>query len=302
MHVTGWMIYNDSLPGNKFIDFAQWLEKAATQRGSNVKVMSNSELLSFLSQGELSVLAEEQPIALPDFVVFTDKDIYLAKQLELLGISVFNSSEAIRISDDKILTYQQLATAKLPIPKTIIYPKTFTSQQLKHGVMQAAIHRLGFPMIVKEAFGSFGEQVYLIHNKADLIQQIKHLATKPFVLQAFISTSYGKDLRLHVVGNKVVAAMKRQSAHDFRANITAGGTMQAYEPSEEEQKLAILATQSIGADFAGVDLLIGENDSPIICEINSNAHIRNLFDATGINVATFIIDYIFKKIEGNTNA
>ncbi|NBJ68669.1 ATP-grasp domain-containing protein [Roseburia sp. 1XD42-34] len=301
MHANGWIIYNDSLPGNKFIDFAQWLANAAIRKGNQVKILSNSELLSFLSYEELTLFTKEQPLSLPNYVVFTDKDIYLARQLELLGIRVFNSSEAIRISDDKIATYQKLAMAKIPIPDTIIYPKTFAPQQVKHRILNEAIDKLGFPMIVKEAFGSFGEQVYLVHNEHDLIKNINKVGTKAFVLQAFIASSYGVDLRLHVVGNKVVAAMKRHSANDFRANITAGGTMEAYQPSAVEQHLATAATRSIGADFAGVDLLIGANQSPIVCEINSNAHIRNMYDATGINVADFIIDYILREMEGITN-
>src|SRR5699024_8168413 len=114
--------------------------------------------------------------------------------------------------------------------------------------------------------------------------------------QEFIHSSYGKDLRLHVVGDEVAAAMMRSSKNDFRANVTAGGTMTPYEPSKIEMELAIAATAAIHADFAGVDLLFGPNGQPIVCEVNSNAHIRNLYDCTNINVADHMMQHIITTL------
>lgn len=114
------------------------------------------------------------------------------------------------------------------------------------------------------------------------------------MFQEFIESSYGRDLRLQVVGNQVVAAVKRTSENDFRANVTSGGSMTVYEPSTYEKALAVAATKAIGADFAGVDLLFGQT-GPLICEINSNAHIRNLYDATNTNAADAIMDHILTK-------
>jgi len=293
MHTHGWIIYNGSLPGNKFLDFAEWIQQAALKKKSSAAIYKNNDLLSIVGKTELK-LAEDKNF--PDYVVFTDKDIYLARQLELLGIPVFNSARAIEISDDKIATYLELIERKLPVPKTIIYPKIFGNAPTDKSILYTAIEELGFPMVIKEAFGSFGEQVYLIHTKEELNRKVHELKDKAFVFQEFISSSYGRDIRLHVVGDHVVAGMKRTSSNDFRANITSGGKMEAYVASDKERELAIKATKAIGADFAGVDLLFGPEDSPIICEINSNAHIRNMYDCTNINVADDIMDYIIKKI------
>jgi RimK family alpha-L-glutamate ligase len=117
------------------------------------------------------------------------------------------------------------------------------------------------------------------------------------LFQEFIKSSKGKDLRLQVVGNQVVAAMYRYSENgDFRANITNGGKMKLFDPSEEQVELAIKCCKIIGLDFAGVDILFGENQEPIVCEVNSNAHFKNIFDCTGINVADCILEYIIKRI------
>src|SRR5699024_4208549 len=133
-----------------------------------------------------------------------------------------------------------------------IFAKTASHEA---GYIQSAIDTLGFPMIIKEAFGSFGEQVYLIRDQKELLEKLDELQGKPFLFQEFITSSYGLDLRLRVVGDLVAAAMRRSAPNDFRANITAGGTMDAYQPTQYEADLAVAAAKAIGADFAGVDLL-----------------------------------------------
>lgn len=297
MKIAGWIIYNGNLPGNKFLDYAEMLQRAALRQHSNAKIIKNNELLSHLSTSTLDLLSNEG-LPKPDYVVFTDKDIYLAKQLEYLGIPVFNNADAIATSDDKIATYQELARKNLPIPKTIVAPKIFIDGNLPDAIINQTIDELGFPLIMKEAFGSFGEQVYLVRTKNELIEKLNVIGNKPFVFQAFISTSYGVDLRLQVVGDEVVAGMKRKSKNDFRANITSGGTMEPYKATAEEKKIAIAATKAIDADFAGVDLLFGET-GPLICEVNSNAHIRNLLDCTSINAADNIMNYILEQVKTN---
>lgn len=284
----GWIIYNGFLPGDKFIDFAKMLEVAARNRGHHVTVLQNAEVIN-----EVGSVLNGGDKTIPDYVLFTDKDIYLAKQLEQAGIPVFNSAKAIEISDDKIKTYQQLNVQQLPIPKTIVAPKQFgIASTLSPVYIDDVIERLGLPLVVKEAFGSFGEQVYLVENREALIALTQKLAKVPYIFQAYIKESYGRDIRLQVVGDEVISAMIRTSNDDFRANVTTGGKMAAYTPTVKEQKIAVSASKAIGADFSGVDLLFGKGDEPIICEVNSNAHIRNLLDCTGVNAADAIVAYV----------
>lgn len=297
MGLQGWIIYNGHLPGNKFLDFAEFFHHAAKERNVQTMILKNTELLTFLSTNTLDIARSTQIEQLPDFVIFTDKDIYLAKQLELMGVRVYNRANTIEICDDKIATYQALATQQLPIPKTIVAPKVFPipGVEIDMDFLNKVMEQLTFPIVIKEAFGSFGEQVYLVKNQADLVQKVKELAGKPFVFQEFISTSYGEDIRLQVVGNKVAASMLRRSENDFRANVSSGGVAEKYYPTKQEEEIAIAAAKAINADFAGVDLLFGPNQQPIICEINSNAHIRNLYECTNINVAYDVIDYIINQ-------
>ena len=83
---------------------------------------------------------------------------------------------------------------------------------------------------------------------------------------------------------------------DFRANITNGGKMKKYEPTPEQKQMAIDVCRELNLDFAGVDILFGKDNEPVLCEVNSNAHFKNIYDCTGVNVAEHIMKYIKKKV------
>lgn len=288
--LTGWIIYNGHLPGDKFLDYANWVRHAAKKQNINMEVYPNHYLLPFLGTEDNGLLHTK---VLPDFVVFGDKDILLARQFEQLGIPVFNSSFAIEACDHKGLMYQLLAQHNIPIPKTILGPKIFpNTRDIDVTRFQHVIKQLGSPFILKEAYGSFGEQVYLIQHEEEMVVKLQEIQGKPFLFQEFISSSYGRDIRLNVVGDRVVTSMLRHAEDDFRANVSAGGHMQPYTPTQEEEQLAVSASNAIGADFSGVDLLFGPDNKPIVCEVNGNAHIRNIYNCTGVNVADDMINYI----------
>lgn len=291
MQKVGWIIYNGNLKSDKFLEQIKWLKAAGEEVGFQMELLANNEQLVMIDNGQ-GKLTEDR---LPDFVVYWDKDLYLARQLESQGVRLFNRASAIEICDDKALTFQVLANQQIRMPKTIIAPKIF-GEMVDDRHLSLIEEQMDFPLIVKEAFGSFGQQVYMVHTKQELREKAIHLANKPYLIQEFIHTSRGKDIRLQVIGEKVVASMLRISKTDFRANITAGGKMYPYHPTKAEQELAIRAAQIVGADFAGVDLLFGEDELPVLCEVNSNAHFKNMYDCTGVDVAQAMMEYIKDKL------
>jgi RimK family alpha-L-glutamate ligase len=315
--MTGWLVVNEFLHSNKFNEIHQWLLEAADKQGITMVLKTNAGLLIDITRryrkafskadeaNNLNVILQaedgsrkEKSESEADFILFWDKDVRLAFYLEQLGYPVFNSSRAIGICDDKSLTHLTLMNADIPMPETIVSPMTFENIGYTNlEFLEETAGRIGFPMVVKECFGSFGQQVYLVHNLNELKKKVNQIGTKPVLFQKFISTSYGKDIRLQVVGNRVVAGMYRYSeSGDFRANLTIGGKMKAYEPTEKQCKLALRCCEIIGLDFAGVDLLFGEKEEPVVCEINSNAHFKNIFDCTGVNAADAIITHIRQKL------
>lgn len=233
----------------------------------------------------------------PSFVVFLDKDILLARYLKNKGIRVFNDPEVIETCDNKANQYIQLAKHQIPMPKTIIAPKVYPAFTIRDsGYYEKVLESLSLPMIIKEGRGSFGMKVYLIETEEDFYEKVEELRGIDYVFQQFIATSKGRDVRVNIVGGKIVAAMYRHSETDFRANITNGGTAEVVTLTAAQEKIAIQAAAAVGAEFAGVDLLFGENETPLVCEVNAAAHIRNILNVTGINVADAMIQYILEEI------
>jgi RimK family alpha-L-glutamate ligase len=184
------------------------------------------------------------------------------------------------------------------MPRTILAPKTFDNiGYTNYNFLKDVVDRLGFPLVLKECFGSFGQQVYLIRDEEELLAQVKQIGTRPMLFQEYLESSFGRDIRLQVVGGKVIAGMYRYSeGGDFRANLTIGGKMRPYPPSERQCELAIHSCETIGLDFAGVDLLFGKDEEPIVCEVNSNAHFKNIYDCTGVDAAEAMITHIRNKL------
>ncbi len=295
--MNGWLITNAFLHSNKFSEINLWLMEAAKKHGIELTHKTNDEVLVRLDE-EFGKAKKIQNKNKPDFVLFWDKDVRLAHYLELLGFNVFNNSRAIALRDDKSLTHLTLQNEGILMPRTIIAPMTFANIGYTNlDFLNSVENTLGYPLVVKECFGSFGMQVYLVKNKEELKDRMNEIGIKPVIFQEFINHSRGRDIRLQVVGNQVVASMYRYSDNgDFRANITSGGKMKPYEPTKEQVELAISCCKIMGLDFAGVDILFGENDKPIVCEVNSNAHFKSIYDCTGVNVADNIMEYIIKKI------
>jgi len=289
--MRGLLLVNEFLQTKKFNEIHSWLLEAAGRHNIALELMSNARLLAEISTAEVKEAKKER---LADFILFWDKDTRLAFYLEQLGYPVFNSSRSIAICDDKAMTHLVLMKAGIPMPETIIAPMTFENiGYTNYDFLEEVADRLSFPMVVKESFGSFGQQVYLVNDRDELQAKMKAIGPKPVIFQRFIRTSYGRDIRLQVVGDRVVASMYRYSENgDFRANVTNGARMKPYEPTPEQCSLALNCCRIIGLDFAGVDILFGENDEPLVCEINSNAHFKNIYDCTGVNAADAIIEHI----------
>ena len=284
-----WVIYNGSLTSDKFKDQAELLIEAAERAGVRAELKKNYEVMINLN----NVLEER-----PDFIVFLDKDILLATFLKNSGIPIFNDPDVIETCDNKAKQYLELSLQGIPMPETIIAPKVYPNFTIKDsGYYELVLERLGLPMIIKEGHGSFGMKVYLIETEEQFYEKTVELRGIDYVFQKFISNSRGRDIRVNIVGGEIVAAMYRHSETDFRANITNGGVATVIELTEQQKSLALQAAHAVGAEFAGVDLLFGDNEEPLVCEVNAAAHIRNIYNVTGINVADAMIAYILRKLE-----
>lgn len=286
--MNAWLVVNSFMKTEKFVSLYEMLSVAFINKGVNLIIKKAQDI---------SLEVNKEIKDKPDFAIFWDKDIYLAERLESNVIKLFNNSHAVLLCDNKVLMYQELAKANIRIPRTFIAPKTFEGLNYSdRSFVKDAIKEIGLPLVIKEAYGSFGEQVYLANNEKEIDEIIDKIGYKDFLMQEYIASSKGRDIRVNVVGNKAVVCMLRENRNDFRSNISNGGTGSLYEPKQEYLDLAVSAAKALGLDFAGVDVMFGPNDEPIICEVNSNPQFKSTLTATGVNLADYIVDCILGNI------
>ena len=214
------------------------------------------------------------------------------RQLESLGIAVINSSSSIDMVKDKLQTSQLLAKHGIPIPKTMLVRWPINANLVAS--------EIGFPCVVKVITGSYGKGVHLCQSISAfnaLMEFIESLnAKKTMIIQEFIDAKVGSDLRVWVVGGKVIGAMQRTSANnDFRANISGGGTGEQYEINEEIDFLARETAKIMGLDIAGIDLLF-DKEGFKVCEANSAPGFEGMEQYCNMDIAKAITDYISFKI------
>lgn len=301
----GILVTNAFLRTRKFVEHYEWLKRAAGALGIRLELMENADRPGCIG-------AASEWLGKYDFIIFWDKDIpcgkILSQYADRHNIPVYNTVDAVAACDDKFETYYRLAAfnethpgQRIRLLPTVIAPMTYANiGYTKLDFLREIEETLGYPMVVKECFGSFGMQVYLARNREELEELTLRLAGVPFLYQKYAAYSSGRDVRLQVVGGRVAAAMERRSEQgDFRANITNGGSMRSYSATVEEQELAVRVADILGLDFAGVDLLFSEETgrADIVCEVNSNAHFKNIHTCTGVNVADEIMRYILRKLE-----
>lgn len=217
----------------------------------------------------------------------------IIRQFELNGHLVINGYLGVHRAKNKIRTLQLLDHFNLPMPKTVVL---FGSEHV-----EKMLKGFSFPVVVKAAYGSGGTGIFIAESKRSVMPIIEYLLKEgdkkdPIKIQEYIKESKGKDLRLFVVGKKMVAAMQRSAKKgEFRANFHQGGSVKGIKPTEEEINLAIKATRHMGLNIAGVDILRTQN-GPVIIEVNSCPGLEGITKATGINVAGEVISYVEKKV------
>ena len=297
MHMAGYIIYNgfwNAVPS----DPVRRLAVAAEARGVVLTPIPNTALVMQTAPTVTVRTADGVALTNNDFALFWDKDTRLALALEDSGVRLYNSAAAVAACDDKNETHRRLAAGGVPMPRTLMAPMTYTEVTTAvEPFLSAAIQTLGFPMVVKECYGSFGRQVYLAQNEEQLRDYVYAMGARPFLLQEFVAASSGQDTRLYLVGDRVAAAIRRQSDTDFRANVELGGRATVYRPTEEEVALARRCQELLGLRFGAVDLLHDAQGHPLVCEVNSNAYMAGLSAATGVDIADAIVEYVLQVEE-----
>lgn len=289
--MQGLVIYNGSSTTKKVEVCARRILEEAQKQNIKMKIVKNDEIFNLIDKNNNVNIMYQNEILKPDFVVGWDKDTNLIGNIEKSGIRAFNSSESIKNCDDKSIMHSKLIGSNIKIPKTIIAPLVFRQYNLSKDYYENVVSVLGNNFIIKENKGSFGMQVYKIDSFETFLDVTKNVYSG-FLMQENILSSTGRDVRVSIVGDKVVGAMIRNNDNDFRANITLGGTATMYDAPKEILDLALKAHNALGLDFSGVDILFGDNDEPILCEVNSNPNFLSFEKVSNLNFAKLIVEHI----------
>lgn len=255
----------------------------------------------FINDGTLAMIKDSKlSINLPkcDFIIYLDKDIYLARILEKAGYRLFNKADFIKLCDDKALTNIACASRGIKMPDTITGP-LFYSQELKEEnfkFLDDVIAKLGLPLILKRVYGSLGLGVYLIKTKEELIEAYKEHCRAPILFQKYVGSSYGVSARVIIIDKKVVGGFIRYNKTDFRSNYGENASSRPLKEGDKCFELASYIAKELDIEYAGIDFMFLESGEPILCEINSNAFFEEFEKVTGINVAKEYALMIKRKI------
>jgi gamma-F420-2:alpha-L-glutamate ligase len=293
-----WILFNEEIESSsaEAFEIRRFMDEGR-KMGIDVKVFKPEQFDLLVSEEDReSVLIDGQFIPLPDFVLprtYVVDTGYFAlaviRQLERLGVRVFNSSTAIEMVADKLHTHQVLAESGLPTPTTML-----AKFPLDIDLVQKTI---GFPIVVKTLLGVNGSGVFLLDNESafqDLMDLISE--TNPniqLIFQRFVAKSKGRDLRLFVVDGEVVAAMERRAPEGgFKANYSQGGSVVEFIPDDAARDLAIKTSEILDLQVSGIDLLYDENGYTI-CEANTFPGFKGLESCCSVNIP----EQIFKAMQ-----
>ena len=268
------------------------LSEAARARGHEVSVVNYAHCYMNITSHKPQVLLRGEALNFDAVIprIGASRTFYgtaVVRQFETMGVFSANESQAIARSRDKLRSLQLLAAEGVGLPVTGFARQTKDVDGLIKLVG-------GAPLIIKLLQGTQGVGVVLAEtNKAaeSVISAFQQLDA-PILVQEFIKEAGGADIRVFVVDGKVVAAMMRQGPEgEFRSNLHRGGSASKIRLTPEERSTAVRSARILGLRVAGVDLLRA-NHGPVVMEVNSSPGLEGIENATGVDVATAIIEYV----------
>ncbi|MCB0990928.1 MAG: 30S ribosomal protein S6--L-glutamate ligase [Acidimicrobiales bacterium] len=274
------------------------LKAAALDRGHKAIVLNTLRFAIDLTSDEPDLQYRGKPLSDYDAVIprigasITFYGLAVVRQFEQMDVYTPNTANGIANSRDKLRSIQILSRHNIGIPAT-----TFVRN--RKDVLPAIERVGGAPVVIKLLEGTQGIGVILApDNKvAEAVIETLQSTKQNVLIQRFVAESKGRDIRALVVGDRVVAAMRRTAQPgEFRSNVHRGGSTQIVELDDEYQRVAVQAAQIMGLKVAGVDML-ESTDGPLVMEVNSSPGLEGIETATGLDVAGAIVDYIASQVD-----
>ena len=282
--MEAWLIYSESgaIENQGYI---QWFIDEAKKQGLHMSLVLREDLVIGIYQNKSAIFKDNTLVSPPEAAVVRTIDPLLSMHLEQLGTMVFNSAEVARICNHKGLTHHTVNQLGIPMMDTFFFTKSELPAQPP----------LDYPFVMKNVRGRGGKEVFYIENDVDWMQS-KEKQSKEIILQT-ADVQLGKDLRVYIIGEEIIASVLRESDFDFRANFTLGGNASLYQLREEEEKLVKKIISHFDFDLVGIDFLIGKNGELLFNEIEDIVGSRTLSKLSEINLLEKYTAHILKKLE-----
>ncbi|XP_063291461.1 beta-citrylglutamate synthase B-like isoform X2 [Pelobates fuscus] len=284
------------------------LREQCAEQSVNYQVVMLQDLIMSVERGHLRLYVKGWPINIypqvvyfrghtPDFKM--DGEVTILRHLEKIGCRVVNRLQPMLRCINKFWTLQELAGHGIPVPDSLSYGGYLGMQQL----IELGESQLSYPLVVKNTRGCRGNAVFLAGNKGQMLE-IQHVLKMdtPYLFQQYIKESHGRDVRVMVIGGQVVASAKRISQGGrLQSNFSQGSLPELYTLDESGRNLASRVSEILGMDICAIDLLIRDDGSFCVCEVNSNPGFIPLGKTCNLDIHSLIARHVISFLQNPGN-
>ena len=279
--MRGWLVYEaQNIQRNGFF-IDRWMQ-AAKAEALDLRLVTTNELAYGIRGGEPFLLLAGRNEK-PDFIVMRCNRPLLSRHAESMGITVFNNSKVAKICNDKRLTHSLLAGQVPMMDTAFLAPDAFYAP-------------FPFPLIIKGVQGCGGREVYRADNSAEYQEALKAIAPDHAVAQS-LGDEPGRDMRVYVLGDEVIACMLRYSTTDFRSNIGLGAASKPVELPEQVREYVTIIQSHFSFGLVGIDFIF-HRGQPVFNEIEDVVGTRMLYMHTGRDIAREYLALILEQLPG----
>ena len=281
--MQGFLIYEQAeLSRNGW--FVQKCMDFATRHGLNLELKLADRFSLGIQNNAPALWYEGQSVSAPQFAIVRSHDYRLTEQLEALGTRCFNNGQVARICNNKALTHAYLAGKGIPMVDTFYYTRHF------------ALPNAPFlPAVVKAAGGHGGTQVFWAETQAEYQSICQELRPFGDVVVQRPAKTLGKDMRVYVLGNQILAAVLRTGKDDFRSNFSLGGRVEAVTLTQDQIALVQRVLEHFSFDYAGLDFIF-DGEQMLLNEIEDVVGSRMLYQTTELDAVELYLQYVLKNI------
>ena len=287
--MVAWIIYfREAAEYNR--EYIKLYIETGARLGVDVRLIIAEDLKFGVKNNSYFILYRNEEIAYPDFAICRAIYPLMTRQLELMGIKVYNNSFVAEICNDKARTYQYLARTGIAMADTEFY-KSFQLDDVLSDLNEARV--------IKAVGGHGGNQVFLVDpavEDKEIAETKKALSGSDLVVQPKIGNR-NQDLRVYVIGKEIIAAVLRTARQGFKSNYSLGGEVALYELSKEEKELVKLIIDQFDFGLVGIDFIVADDGRLIFNEIEDVVGARMLYKCSDINIAEKYLRYIIDNLK-----